>query len=220
METIHGARKWTWVYVVDSIILELLLGEEDAEDLRIIKFYQKGRKETAVDKVTMLATFKLRQVGIKLRTKKTMPAAIIEAQRQKTLKTVKLYTGFVFMKRVKWLEGEEVQLRYMRDFRHVQLPWYLVLNYYQERLSAHLNNIRQDGVIDYVDTGEEVDCVLNVKLLEKTTQRAIYMNINMRPMNEGALHTHLLRTEYGEPIPSDPDGKRITNCLPDTQGTK
>ena len=85
METINRARKWTWVYVVDSIILELLLGEEDAEDLRIIKFYQKGRKETAVDKVTMLATFKLRQVGIKLRTKKTMPAAIIEAQRQKNL---------------------------------------------------------------------------------------------------------------------------------------
>ena len=37
METIHGARKWTWVYVVDSIILELLFGEEDAEDLGMIK---------------------------------------------------------------------------------------------------------------------------------------------------------------------------------------
>ena len=60
---------------------------------------------------------KLRQAGIKLQTRKPMPAVICKAQWHRTLKIVKLYTGLVFTDRVERLEGEEVKPRYKRDFR-------------------------------------------------------------------------------------------------------
>ena len=47
------------------------------------------------------------------------------------------------MDRVGRLEGEEVNLRYKRDFRLVQPPWYQVPYHNQEILSANLSNMRQ-----------------------------------------------------------------------------
>ena len=55
--------------------------------------------------------------------------------------------------------------------------------------SLHLPNMRRDRVLEDIDPAEKVDCVLNVTISEKKTQGAIRMNIDMQPMNEGALHT-------------------------------
>ena len=65
-------------------------------------------------------------------------------------------------------------------------------------LTAHLRNMRRDGVIEDVDLAEKVDCVLNITILEKKTQGTIRMNIDMQPMNEGALHT-----KYHVPLPQE-----------------
>ena len=169
IQTVSGARKRTWVYVVDGIRPEPLLGEEDAEYLGVITLHLEGRTEASINRVEQKqetqrsVASKLRKAGITLRTKKPTVTNISEAQRHKTLRIVKRYTGSVFTERVGKLEGEEVRLRYERDFKPVQPPRYPVPYHYQERLSAHLRNMRRDGVIEDVDPTEKMDCVLNVQ---------------------------------------------------------
>ena len=44
--------------------------------------------------------------------------------------------------------------------------------------------MRQDGVILDIDPAKKVDCVLNLTILDKKTQGAICMNIDMTPMKK------------------------------------
>ena len=52
IQTVNGAQKRTWVYIVDGGKLQPLLRKKDAEDLGIIRFHPEGKEETANSKVT------------------------------------------------------------------------------------------------------------------------------------------------------------------------
>ena len=197
--TACGAEKNTWVYVVDGVRPEPLLGEEDAEYLGIIKFNPNGEKRTTqVRRNEASIPSKLRNAGMKLQTEKLPEQRFSNKEKKATMKLVDRFTGSVFSDRVGCLKSEPVKLQYEPGFRPVQPPRYQVPFQYREKLSAHLNNMRRDDVIEDVDPAEPIDCVLNVCISEKKTEGAIRMNIDARPYNIGAKHT-----KYHVPLPQE-----------------
>ena len=86
-----------------------------------------------------------------------------------------------------------VKLEYERGFRPIQPPRFAVPYHYHERLSRHLQKLREDGVI------EDVDCFLNIALSEKKNGD-MRMNIDARPLNKGAKMTkyHITNPSGGQ----------------------
>ena len=76
MQTISGEQKRTWVYIVDIVKPDPLLGEDDTEDLGKIRFQIKRKVEAAVCRVTRSMPSKLRQAETNIQTKKTKPVTI------------------------------------------------------------------------------------------------------------------------------------------------
>ena len=66
LQTVSGAKKQAWVYVVDGASPEPLLGDTDSEELGVVTFHPEGRKATAVQSISIPA--KLRKAGIKVST--------------------------------------------------------------------------------------------------------------------------------------------------------
>ena len=56
-------------------------------------------------------------------------------------------------------------------------------------MATHLRKLEKEGVIEKVNPAEPTDCILNIAISEKKTQRSISMNIDARPYNKGAKHT-------------------------------
>jgi len=173
--TARGARKETWVYVVDGTKPEPLLGDTDAMALGIVPFHPEGRKPTpqevkGVAQISIPA--KLRNAGFKVCTEKPTETPITAKDRQEALN--------------------------MAGFRPTPPPRYGVPFHYQDRLTTHLQKLKQDGVIEDVDPAEPVDCILNLTISEKKSEGAIRMNIDARPLNVGARHT-----KYHVPLPQE-----------------
>ena len=188
-----GAHKETWIYVVDGDRPEPLLGEDDAEDLGIIVFnpaggrvynIETGQKQGGANRTGI--PDKLRKAGIRVETSRLPNVEISEKEKNSSLQIVNRHIGLVFSDRVGCLQTDPVKLQYEPNFVPVQPPRYGIPYRYQDRVSAHLKNMRRDGVIEDVDPAEVVDCVLNVAISEKKENGAIRMNIDMRPYNEGA----------------------------------
>ena len=68
------------------------------------------------------------------------------------------------------MKVEPVKLQYRHGFVPVQPPRYGIPYRYQGRVSAHLQNLRRDGMIKDVDPAEAVECVLNVTISEKKAE--------------------------------------------------
>ena len=202
LKSTGGGYTTTWVYVVDGDRPEPLLGEGDAEDLGIIVFNPEGmdtskvngirtsmKQQKAEVKETGTGTGipnKLRKAGIKVETSRPPTIEISDKDQLSSLQIVDRHVGLVFSDRIGCLQIDPVKLQYEPNFVPVQPPRYGIPYRYQDRVSAHLKNLKRDGVIEDVDPAEVVDCVLNVAISEKKENGAIRMNIDMRPCNEGA----------------------------------
>ena len=99
--------------------------------------------------------------------------------------TVGKFKGTAKSDKIGKVKVKPVRLEYEQGFRPIQPPGFAVPYHYQELLSKHLQKLRDDGVIEDVDSRETIDCILNVALSERKN-KDIRMNIDARPLNEGA----------------------------------
>ena len=98
------------------------------------------------------------------------------------------FKGTAISDKIGKVKVKPVKLEYEQGFRPVQPPRFAVPYHYQDRLSKHLQKLREDGVIEDVDPREPIDCILNIALSEKKN-KDIRMNIDARPLNKGAKMT-------------------------------
>jgi hypothetical protein len=205
--TRRGATKKTKVYVVAGTRPEPLLGDWDAEDLGIITFDAKGREPTEKERTARVCRLKekkvecsipakLRRAGIPVKTEKPEEKTIPATEKETTMKIVKGFMGSVFTDKIGHMKTNPVRLQYKAGFQAVQPRRYGVPYHYQDRLGAHLDKLKAEGIIEDVDPAEVVDIVLNVAISEKKAARGtardagpIRMNIDARPMNVGARQT-------------------------------
>ena len=197
--TPKGARKTTWVYVVGGTCPEPLLGDMDAEDLGIIKFFPDGRAATE-DELTVAhiqhhiqygasIPDKLRKAGVTVCTQKPANPEIPTEVKREAQKIVDEFTGPVYTDRTGKAQTTAVTLQYESGFKPTQPPRLPVPYHYQERVAAHLRKLKSEDIIEDVDPSERIDCVLNIVVSEKKTEGEIRMNIDARPLNVGAKHT-------------------------------
>ena len=179
-----GASTGAWVYVVDGYRPEALLGDKDAEDLGIFTFHKEGREEAQVQ----LLVSDLRAGGIKVDTGRETGAQATMKERGLTMAVVDKFKGTAISDRIGKVRVKPVKLEYEHGFRPVQPPRFTVPYHYQDRLSKHLQKLREDGVIEDVDPREPIDCILNIALSEKKN-KDLRMNIDARPLNKGAKMT-------------------------------
>ena len=77
------------------------------------------------------------------------------------------FKGTAISDKIGKVRVKPVKLEHEQGFRPVQPPRFAVPYHYQERLSKHLEKLREDGVIEDVDPREPIDCILNIALSEK-----------------------------------------------------
>ena len=197
-----GAKTTTWVYVVSGTRPEPLLGEKDAEALGIITFNPQGRpprtneQSHSVCQISIPA--KLRKAGFSVAARKPDLDLPGKQGKQEAARIAQVYTGTVLTARTGLMKTRPVKLQYEEGFKPVQPPRYPVPFHYRERLSAHLEKLRTENIIEDVDPAEPVDCILNVTISDKKTPNEIRMNIDARPINQGAKHT-----KYHVPTPQE-----------------
>ena len=140
LQTVSGAKKQTWVYVVDGASPEPLLGDTDTEELGVVTFHLEGREATAVQSISILE--KLRKAGIEVRTERPEPKKITKQGREEAWAIVKEYMGSVFSDKIGNMKIPPVQLQYEQGFRPTQLAHYPVPYHYQSRLGEHLKQLK------------------------------------------------------------------------------
>ena len=179
-----GAETKTWVYIVDGYRAEALLGDRDAEKLGVITFHKEGRK---MEEVNLLVA-DLRKSGVKVNTGKEAGVKPTQRDHDLTMSVVDKFLGTSISDRIGKVKVKPVRLEYEPRFRAIQPQRYAVPYHYQDRLSQHLQKLREEGVLEDVDPREPIDCILNIALSEKKNGD-IRMNIDARPLNKGAKMT-------------------------------
>jgi hypothetical protein len=70
--------------------------------------------------------------------------------------------------------------------------------HYRDRVSAHLDKLKEEGIITDVDPRKSYDCVMNTVITDKSTPGEIRMNIDSTPQNPG-----MKRTKYHVKTPQE-----------------
>ena len=201
----------SWVFLLAGHRPEPLLGDKDAERLRIITFRPEGKEPTREEvrgRVGRLNSVKgLHPIGV-LRPNKT---ATISRKLRRAGVTVTLgrdvlprfdpkgkaqawgivngYNAGVFRPRVGKIKMDPVVLKLEQGFQPIQPPRHSVPSHYREHLLQRLNLTRREGVIKDVVPKERVDRVLNLVINVSRTQGEIRMNVDATPINIGAKMT-------------------------------
>lgn len=202
LTTQSGAEIRTNIYIVAGHKAEGLLGSEDAESLGIITFNPLGRKpidEERSSSVKMMhcnkdgsMAEKIRnRLGVKVRTNRPPPREVPSEEVAKVNQLVEDYLGTVFTDRVGCLKIKPIELDFDPKFRPTQPPYRPIPYHYREKISEHLQKLRDEGVITDVDPKKSYDCVMNVVVTEKAKPGELRMNIDSTPQNPG-----MRRTKY------------------------
>ena len=217
LETRRGARRTTKVFVVQGFRPEPLLGDEDAAGLGFITFNPRGREATEEEKImrekeNTKATVqvskidsrtsipdKIRQgLGVQVLTEQGREEEISAGEKAKTMSIVEEFQGSVFTGHIGKIKTEPIHLDYDQKFKPTQPPYHPTPLHYRDKLSKHLEHLREEGVITDVDPRQTYDCVLNVVISEKATPGEIRMNIDNVPMNKG-----MKRTKFHVKLPQN-----------------
>jgi hypothetical protein len=213
--TARGATSGSWVYVVGGHKPEPLLGDKDAERLGIIKFRPEGREPTLAEernrrRVSRLQERgrsdtrggararegpeasipgKLRRAGITIETGRSRRPPVEKKDKTRAWSIVNAYRDTVFGPGVGEIKMEPVRLEHEEGFRPVQPQRRSVPYHYRGRLTAHLDMMKREGVIEDVDPKEPIDAVLNLVITDKKAAGEIRMNVDATPLNKGAKMT-------------------------------
>ena len=136
----------------------------------------------------------LRKSGVKVNTGKEAGVKPTQRDHDITMSVVDKFLGTSISDRIGKVKVKPVRLEYEPRFRAIQPQRYAVPYHYQDRLSQHLQKLREEGVLEDVDPREPIDCILNIARSEKKNGD-IRMNIDTRPLNKGPKITRYHPTE-------------------------
>ena len=129
----------------------------------------------------------LRKSGINVNTAKEASVQPTQKDHDFTMSLVDRLMGTTISERIGKVKVKPVRLEYKQQFHAIQHPRYTIPYHYQDRLSKHLQKLRDDGVIDDVNPRARSDCILNIALSKKNGD--IRMNKDARPLKKGAKMT-------------------------------
>ena len=188
---------------------EALLGDTDAEKLGIITFNSQGTDPNPEEKEQQLAVRHIgkegsmaekirRGLGVQVQTERPLvqPAPAEEQARVKHL--VEEYIGTIFTERIRCIKTSPVMLDFDPKFTPTQPPYRPIPIHYRDKVSAHLQRLRDDRIITDIDPRETYDSVMNTVITEKVTPGEIRLNIDSMPQNPG-----MRRTKYHVKTPQE-----------------
>ena len=177
----------TKVFVVEGHLAEPLLGRHDATALGILKIDKQGKPpiQTEAQSINLVAS-DLRASGIEVKGDIENPEEISAEAKQRMddllEKHASVFSGIGLLK------GEEVEFNIDRTVPPVADGFRGVPLAYQQRLSDHLQVLRDNDKIEDVDPATHHGWQSNVVITEKKAANQIRMNIDMRNPNT-ALHS-------------------------------
>ena len=215
LETRRGARRKTKVFVVQGFRPKPLLGDEDAAGLGFMTFNPRGREATEEIMREMESTSKATVQVSKIDSRTSIPERIRQGlgvqvltehggeemsagEKAKTMSIVEEFQGSVFTGHIGNIKTDPILLDYDKKFKPIQPPYHPTPIHYRDKLSKHLEHLREEGVITDVDPRQTYDCVLNVVISEKATPGEIRMSSDNVPMNKG-----MKRTKFHVKLPQN-----------------
>jgi hypothetical protein len=192
LECENGARHNTTVYVVNGHLAEPLLGDTDAKTLGILSINSRGHhtdKQSTRQETDPVAgiTANIRAAGIQVKADKDTGEEITNEERQRINKIVGQHEKA--FKGIGLLANEEVHFHIDRTVPPVVAPYRPIPLAYQERVSAHLQELREANKIEDVKPNTHCPWISNVVVTEKKQADQIRMNIDMREPNKALKRT-------------------------------
>jgi hypothetical protein len=192
LECENGARHSTTVYVINGHLAEPLLGDVDAKTLGILTINSGGyhtdqRPAHQEEHPVAGITANIRAAGIQVKAEKDPGDEITEAERQRVNKIVGRHERA--FKGIGLLANEEVHFHIDQTVPPVTAPYRPIPLAYQERVSAHLQELREADKIEDVEPNAHCPWISNVVVTEKKQANQIRMNIDMREPNKALKRT-------------------------------
>ena len=193
LQSENGAHHTTTVYFVEGHQAEPLLGDSDAKALGILVINKKGHHALPPDKdnspeVPIAGiTDNIRAAGIQLHTTKEQTDTVSPEEHERINNLLEKHSA-VFSG-IGLLKNEEVNFHIDPSVPPVTPPYCPIPLAYQEKLSAHLQELRKADKIEDVKPQEHSPWVSNVVITEKKQSGQIKMNIDMRQANHALRHT-------------------------------
>jgi len=187
IKTISGAKYLSKVYVIEGHLAEPLLGKQDAMALGILSIDKKGRQQEAVKESVNLVANDLRAAGIKV-AKETVVDENISTSAKKAIEAIIEEHSNVFAG-IGLLKGEEVKFNIDPSVVPVADTFRGIPIAYQQRLSDHLQLLRDHDKIEDVDPTNYHGWKSNVVITEKATANQLRMNLDVRNPNTALQYT-------------------------------
>ena len=219
--TAKGATKITTVYVVAGYRPEALLGDDDASALGIISFNSQGRDPTEKELASIEHSHNIKKVstapssvtqpkagciaekirqklGVEVKTSRPPPDTVPAEEQARVHQLVEEFIGTVFSDKIGCIKTSPVVLDFDPKHKPTQPPYRPIPLHYRDRVSAHLDKLKEEGIITDVDPRKSYDCVMNTVITDKSTPGEIRMNIDSTPQNPG-----MKRTKYHVKTPQE-----------------
>ena len=204
----NGAKHTSVVYVVEGHLVEPLLGDEDAKALGILCINPGGHvpasslqnpatPEQPEDLAVAGITANLRAAGFVIQTAKN-PEPEISVEEQNRINAIverhpdvvhkDLHTAGLLSDHKR---AGDASVKFHMDLSvpPVTARYHPPPLAYQERLSQHLQELRDSDKIEDIDPNENCPWISNVVITEKKQAGQIRMNIDMREPNKAILRT-------------------------------
>lgn len=184
--TQSGAMHSTQMYVVEGHLAEPLLGRVDALALGVLNIKKEGRSGTT-EGINVIAD-DLRAAGIRLaggmQTRENMTPEVQKRLDDLIERHASLFKGIGLLK------GDPVKFEIDTEVPPVGDNFRPIPLAYQDRLSDHLQVLRDFDKIEDVDATQHDGWISNVVITEKKSANQIRMNIDMKNANK-ALKQHI-----------------------------
>ena len=166
---------------------------EEEEQLKQKELSAAGKTEgVLVKKIKAGSSIpdKIREgLGVEVITQKEAQEQVPASEIAKTMLIVDQYKGSVFNNHIGLIKTDPIKYNFDPKIKPTQPPYHPVPLHYKDKLSKHLQYLREEGVITDVDPRQPYDCVLNVVITDKATPGEIRMNVDSVPMNGGMQRT-------------------------------
>ena len=109
------------------------------------------------------------RLGVTVVTNKPPPEPVPADEQARVLQLVDEFKGTVFTDKIGCMKTSPVVLDFDPKFKPTQPPFRPIPIHYREKISEHLQKLREEGVITDVDPRKPYECVMNTVITEKTT---------------------------------------------------
>ena len=148
------------------------------------------------------------RLGVKVVTNRPPPEPIPAEELAKVLQLVEEFTGTVFTDKIGCMKTSPVVLDFDPKFKPTQPPYRPIPIHYRDKISSHLQKLRDEGIITDVDPRKSYPCVMNTVITEKATPGEVRMNIDSTPQNPGMRRTKF-HVKTPQEIRHDLDGATV-----------